>query len=959
MSRNTEGIFQFGRFQIDALARTLRREEAIVTLNRRAFDVLLYLVQNPGKVVSRDELLKNVWPDTFVDENSLAQSISVLRRALDEKPGDHSYIVTLPGRGYQFVSQVQVISPENLAIVPDAAAAAGPGPGGVIFQQQTIRTSITTEEKEPLLRLPAPRNRGVVGLLAVLAVGAAAVAGIYAWKQFHRTPPLTNPTAISSAGAAAAARRSIAVLGFRNLSGRPEEGWLSTALAEMLSTELVAGEKLRLVPGEDIARTKLDVPLVDADSLSRDTLARLHKDLASDLIVLGSYTTVGEKPGTRIRLDLRLQDTVAGETIADVAVVGGEADLFDMVSQAGSELREKLGVEAVSPVEAVSIRASLPANRDAARLYSEGLARLRVWDALEARDFLQEAVVADPKFSVAHSALAEAWSRLGYAKKAQQEAGQAYELSGNLSREEKLVVEGRYRLIGYENDKAIEVFRTLFTLFPDDLDYGLRLAWAQTRAGRGPDALVTIERLHKLAPPASEDPRIDLQEAWAWNALGDYKHQEPPTQRAVEKARAQGSRFILALALESQCWLYDHFAQPQNAVPACREARDIFAAAGDRQDEANSLRAWADAIAGTDPPQSIHLYEQAQTIFRKNGFARGVADVLNNLGNLYQVLGDPVTAEKMQRQALPIYRLLDDKSDQASTIGNIANERLDQGDLRGAIQLDEEALQLDREIAGAGNDAFAIDNLAIVHLLQGNLAGAKQEFEQSLATWQKNGDQSSAAFVMSSLGRLLFEEADLSGARRMYEQALAIRTTAGDKLGIAENQVDLASLSLEEAHSPVDQESAIRQAIELFQQHRTGDLEALAWCALARALLAQGKDTSAKEAVQHAHLLTTKSRGLEAQWRTAIAAAGVATAEKDVAHSSAGIAARKELAAVIAKSRQLGFIGIELDARLALAEMEMKAGQTAAGRAHLAAIEADAKAKGYNLVARKAALARG
>jgi DNA-binding winged helix-turn-helix (wHTH) protein len=98
----SEEIFQFGEFQIDVLARTLRREEEIVTLNRRAFDVLLYLVQNPGRVLTRDELLKNVWPDTFVDENSLAQSISALRRALEEKPGDNSYIVTLPGRGYQF-----------------------------------------------------------------------------------------------------------------------------------------------------------------------------------------------------------------------------------------------------------------------------------------------------------------------------------------------------------------------------------------------------------------------------------------------------------------------------------------------------------------------------------------------------------------------------------------------------------------------------------------------------------------------------------------------------------------------------------------------------------------------------------------------------------------------------------------------------------------------------------------
>jgi DNA-binding winged helix-turn-helix (wHTH) protein len=153
-----EGIYEFGQFRIEALARTLWREEEIVTLNRRAFDVLLYFVRNPGRVLTRDELLKNVWPDTFVDENSLAQSISVLRRALEEKPGDNSYIVTLPGRGYQFVSQVQVIAPENLAVLPDAATPAIHGPSGLLFQQQTIRTSVVTEEKQQL-SLPGPRPR--------------------------------------------------------------------------------------------------------------------------------------------------------------------------------------------------------------------------------------------------------------------------------------------------------------------------------------------------------------------------------------------------------------------------------------------------------------------------------------------------------------------------------------------------------------------------------------------------------------------------------------------------------------------------------------------------------------------------------------------------------------------------------------------------------------------------------
>src|SRR5580658_8092971 len=593
MSMRTEGIFKFGKFQIDALARTLRREEAIVTLNRRAFDVLLYLVRSPGKVVSRDELLKNVWSDTFVDENSLAQSISALRRALEEKPGDNNYIVTLPGRGYQFVSPVQVVAPESSSIVPDVAAASSQRSSGLLFQERTIRTSVVTEEKEQL-SLPVHRNLAAVRLMAVLAVAVIAVAGYYTWKQFQKVQPAMNPGAIASTSSSHPARRSIAVLGFRNLSGRPEEGWLSTALAEMLSTELEAGEKLRLVSGEDIARTKLDLPLADADSLSRNTLERLHKDMDSDLIVLGSYTALGEKSETRIRLDLRLQDAVAGETIADVAVVGSEADLFDIATQAGSRLREKLGVEAVSPVEAVSVRASLPSDRDAARLYSEGLARLRVLDAPEARDLLQQAIAADPKFALAHSALAEAWSRLGYDKKAQQEARQAYELSANLSREEKLLAEGRYRDINHENEKAIEVYRTLFTLFPDNLDYGLGLARMQVRGSKGQDALATVESLRKLAPLASEDPRIELQEADGWDALSEFKHQQQPLELAVQKARVQGSRLILARARENQCWLFSYFGQVQNAVAACREARDIYSAAGDRQGEATTLRAWAD-----------------------------------------------------------------------------------------------------------------------------------------------------------------------------------------------------------------------------------------------------------------------------------------------------------------------------------------------------------------------------
>jgi DNA-binding winged helix-turn-helix (wHTH) protein/tetratricopeptide (TPR) repeat protein len=947
---SSNSVYRFGEFELRVRARALLRQGVGVPLPSKTFEVLLYLVANSGRVVTKDELLKGVWPDSFVEESNLTQHVFRLRKVLQPQPDSAPCIVTVPGQGYQF--SVVVESGLESSALTKMAPAEIEATEEIVVQRIRERSTVVTEEivhQPPTLPAPPPRARWPS--LAILSASAIALAalGIWGWHTTH------HPT---SAPLVRATRRSIGVLGFRNLSGRPEEGWLSTAIAEMLSTELVAGEKLRLVSGEDVARAKLDLPLPDADSLSRITLARLHRDLDSDLIVLGSYTTLGTQPDTRIRLDMRLQDTSAGETIADVAVVGSEAELFDLVSQAGSELRKKLGVEALSPVEAVSVRAALPSNREAARLYSEGLARLRVFDVLAARDLLRGAITADPKYSLAHSALAEAWSRLGYDKTAQEEARRAYELSADLSREERFVVEGRYREIDHEYDKAIEIYRTLFALFPDNLDYGLRLATVQVLGGKGHDALATVEALRKLAPPASQDPGIELQEAAAWEALGDYRHQEKPLARAVEKARAQGARLILADALDHQCWLFNHAAHPQKAVAACRESRDIYAAAGNRYGEANALLDWANAIFQTNAPESITLFQQAQTISRQIGSESEEARALTNLGIVYEELGDLVIAEKMYRQALPIYRLIDDKRNQARVIGNIANDRENQGDLGGAAQLYKETLQLAREAADTGIEALAVDNLAAVYESQGDLASAKQGFEQSIVTQQKNGNQDSSAYAMSSLGGLLFQEADFSGARKMYEQALAIRTSAGDQLTLSEVQLGIAELSLEEARFPVEQEAAMRRALEVFQQQKARDDEIQAWCILARAMLAQGKAAAASDAIEHARSLAGKSQSPEVRWRTAIAAARLYVAGKDNARTASRMA-QKELNAIVAKSRELGYRGIELDARLALAEIEMKQGQTAEGRAHLAAIESDANAKGYHLVARKAALARG
>src|SRR5207244_3557749 len=152
------------------------------------------------------------------------------------------------------------------------------------------------------------------------------------------------------ASAPVRARRSVAVLGFKNLSGRSDDAWLSTALAEMLTTELAVGEHLRTIPGENIAQMKINLSLSDAESYGKETLSKIRANLGTDNVVMGSYVSLG---GGQIRLDLRLQDATAGETLAAISERGNETQVDDLVSRAGSTLRQKLGAGEVSPAEAV------------------------------------------------------------------------------------------------------------------------------------------------------------------------------------------------------------------------------------------------------------------------------------------------------------------------------------------------------------------------------------------------------------------------------------------------------------------------------------------------------------------------------------------------------------------------------------------------------------------------------
>ena len=360
------------------------------------------------------------------------------------------------------------------------------GMADLVVDLRAVRRLLESGSGGPFQRLARPsvtKSAGASRRLraAVAAVAGLTVLGLAAIAIYPRSVSL-DPEDRRSAQPPAVPRRSVAVVGFKNLAGRADVAWLSTALAEMITTELAASETLRTIPGENVSRMKLELALVEAESYAPDSLARIRRHLGADLVVLGSYVTVGAAGAARTRVDLRLQDSRDGQTIAQVSESGMETELLDIVSRAGRRLRDALGLDALAPAAIERVRASQPATAEAARLYAEGLSRLRRFDTLAARELFERTVAADPRFPLAHLALARAWSALGYDQRARLAATRAFELVDGLPREERLSIEGAYREMTRSWKEAIEIYLSLVTFFPDNLEYSPA---ARERAERG------------------------------------------------------------------------------------------------------------------------------------------------------------------------------------------------------------------------------------------------------------------------------------------------------------------------------------------------------------------------------------------------------------------------------------------------------------------------------------------
>ena len=366
-----------------------------------------------------------------------------------------------------------------------------------------------------------------------------------------------------------------------------------------------------------------------------------------------------------------------------------------------------------------------------------------------------------------------------------------------------MAVEARYDEASGDWPKAVRTYQALFEFYPDNLEYGLRLAAAQIAAGRAADGLVTVEALRRLGAPARDDPRIDLAEAKAAGALSDLQRQVSAANRAADKGRALGARLLVAEARLAAWWAYVRLANPDQAQKVCEEARRLYAEAGDRGGEARALSSLAYVLRyfELDRPRAQKLYEESLAISREIGDKRAVANTLRGLGLALREArkpGDPPSDQPTRdyEEALALFREIGDRSGVAWVTTSLGYEAIAAGHPDEAEQKFQDALALFRELGERDGASNALMWLAGSFQSRGDLERAGARFDDMSALARETGNLKDLCESYVGAGLVLLDEGKPGAAQERLQEALRLASQANIAKDIGRILVEMAKVTL-------------------------------------------------------------------------------------------------------------------------------------------------------------------
>ena len=806
------------------------------------------------------------------------------------------------------------------------------------------REPIVARGQTLFIRARRLRGRKVFAAGASVLAITAFIAFIFLWRWIAIRGSHEN--FVETSVAHAPTRKSVAVMGFKNLRGNSDAAWLSTALAEMLSTELGAGQSLRVISGEDAARAKKDLALTDEDSYGPGTLKRIRGELGSDFVVVGSYLLSGDGNTGKIRLDVALQDARSGDRVATVSEVGDSRQLLDLVTRTGSDVRLRLGVSEANSQAMNTVRAFTSTKPEVARLYWQGLERLRVYEYREARTLLERAETLDPSYPLAHVALAELWSDLGFDEKAQKEAQAAFDLSKHMLREPRLWVEGQYRMTTHQFEKAVQVYQALYKANPDDLDEGLRLVAAQIAAGKPNDALGTVQNLRRLPAPMCDDPRLDLAEAEADGAIAEYVRGHALATKAADKARDMGARHMLARATLLQAITLARLGRYSEAISTTAEARRLSDDVGDTAGAATATRLLGRMyLDKTQLAEAEEAFLEAQNLFASIGDETGVALTVSDQASTQLVMGHPAKSIALAHRALAVAGKTGDITLLAYTQNALGVDLHNIGDLQPAVQALRDCIRTAQSTTNRSALTFGLGSLGEVQFDEADTGGAEQSLQDAIRIGDEIGETRAAAYAELYLARLLCLEGKAAEAQQHIATSLATWQRRKDESMMAYTDLVRTETALYSGEVP-DGEAALKHAREVFEANKNQDYELQANTVLAQLLLAEKKQSEAEATAAKLNTELPVDQNFAFRLEAQLAVAKVLCGGGRVSQ------AEKKLEEIAATAKQHGFERLRLQTQAALGRMLIQNGKGTEGEKLLGDTRAEANRRRLMLIAR-------
>jgi DNA-binding winged helix-turn-helix (wHTH) protein/TolB-like protein/Tfp pilus assembly protein PilF len=514
---DTPASYSFGPFELDPVQRLLLRRGKPVPLAPKAMETLFFLVENSGRLVDKEELMKRVWPDTFVEEGNLTTNVHLLRKVLGKGSKGQEYIETIPRRGYRFTAEVKAnptegeglpakadAKPED--VIPERPSAEAQAEAGVPAEIAGTRAPATEEAQH----IGSKTGLGARPLTQAVAAGILLLGLVIVWTRLrpHRGP---EPSEVK------AGVRSIAVLPLKPLNSDPNDEYLGLGMADALITCLGNLHQVVVRPVGAVrkyANTQQD-PIVAGRELKVDT------------VLEGSIQRLHDRTRVTVRA-LRVDD--------GVQLWGGEFDekFSDVLAIEDSISKRVAGALALELTgdEQRRLSTRYTGNSEAYELYLRGR---YFWNKGSADgfkrgvDYFEQAIQMDPKFALAYSGLADSYILMGsYShgqippreamSKASAAAEKALALDDTLAEAHASLA---FAKLNYDWDwpTAEREFRRTLELGPNDARSHHWYSNYLMAMGRTQEALAESQRALELSPT---DVAINEHLGWAYLMARQY-----------------------------------------------------------------------------------------------------------------------------------------------------------------------------------------------------------------------------------------------------------------------------------------------------------------------------------------------------------------------------------------------------------------------------------------------------